>query len=111
MRMETFIRKGLRLKAHRVVEVQEDRAAAELVIRLDRREHRRLRYGERGWPGMGIAFARRPEGRWRDLALRDAGVRPLSRALSSLRAARRTRPVGRQVATRNARLGPRGRGW
>ena len=37
MRMETFIRKGLRLKAHRVVKLEEDEAAQELVIHLDRR--------------------------------------------------------------------------
>jgi transposase len=71
MRMETFIRKGLRLKAHRVVEVQEDEAAQELVIRLDRHEHRRLRCGECGRLARGIAPGRRPARRWRDLALRE----------------------------------------
>ena len=55
MRMETFIRKGLRLKAHRVVTIEEDDAAAELVIHLDRRDLDQL-----GLPVMGeIPRARR----------------------------------------------------
>ena len=37
--METFIRKGLRLKAHSVVKVEEDEAAQELIIHLDRLTH------------------------------------------------------------------------
>ena len=71
MRMETFIRKGLRLKAHSVVQVEEDEAAQELVIHLDRREHRRLYCGECGRATLQIAPTRRPERRWRDLALRE----------------------------------------
>jgi Transposase len=46
MRMETFIRKGLRLKAHRVIEITEDGTGEELVVYLDRRQHRRLQCGE-----------------------------------------------------------------
>jgi transposase len=71
MRRETFIRKGLRLKAHCVVKVEEDEAAQELVIHLDRREHRRLYCGECGRAVLRIAPMRRPERRWRDLALRE----------------------------------------
>jgi hypothetical protein len=48
MRMETFIRKALGLKAHRVVRLEEPEAAQELVVYLDRREHRRLHCGECG---------------------------------------------------------------
>ena len=70
MRMETFIRKGLRLKAHSVVKVEEDEAAQELIIHLDRREHRRLYCGECGRAARRIAPTRRPARRWRDLALR-----------------------------------------
>jgi transposase len=71
MRIETFIRKGLRLKAHFVIKVEEDEAAKELVIHLDRREHRRLHCGECGRAALRIAPMRRPERRWRDLALRE----------------------------------------
>ena len=71
MRMETFIRKGLRLKAHRVVRIEEDDAVNELVIHLDRREHRRLHCGACGRAATRIAPARRPARRWRDLALRE----------------------------------------
>ena len=43
--METFIRKALGLRAHRVVKIEEDEAARNLVVHLDRREHRRLQCG------------------------------------------------------------------
>ena len=36
MRMETFIRKALRLKAHRVVTIEEDEEAGALTVYLDR---------------------------------------------------------------------------
>ena len=71
MRLETFIRKGLRLEAHRVVKLEEDEAVQELVIHLDRREHRRLHCGECGRATIRIAPTRRPARRWRDLALRE----------------------------------------
>jgi ribosomal protein L34E len=71
MRMETFIRKGLRLKAHRVIEVEHDMAAGELVVHLDRRGHRRLRCGECGREAPRVAPTRRPARRGRDLATRD----------------------------------------
>lgn len=45
MRMETFITKALGLRAHRVVKIEEDEAARNLVVHLDRREHRRLQCG------------------------------------------------------------------
>ena len=71
MRIETFIRRALRLKAHRVVRVEEDEAAKELVIYLDRREQRRLHCGECGRHAVRVAPLRRPIRRWRDLALRE----------------------------------------
>ena len=71
MRIETFIRRALRLKAHRVVRVEENEAAKELVIHLDRREQRRLHCGECGRQAGRVAPMRRPVRRWRDLALRE----------------------------------------
>jgi transposase len=71
MRMETFIRKTLRLKAHRVVKIEEDEAAGELTVYLDRIGERRLRCGMCGRPTQRVAGIRRPERRWRDLAMRE----------------------------------------
>ena len=71
MRMETFIGKALGLKAHRVVKIEEDEAAGNLLVYLDRREHRRLSCGECGRGTVRIAPTRRPERRWRDLAVRE----------------------------------------
>ncbi len=71
MRIESFIRRALGLKAHRVVKVEEDEAAKELVVHLDRREHRRLHCGECGREARRIAATRRAERRWRDLAVRE----------------------------------------
>jgi transposase len=71
MRMDTFIRKALGLKAHRVVKIEEDEAAKELVVHLDRRGHRRLHCGECGRAAWRVAPTRRPARRWRDLALRE----------------------------------------
>lgn len=71
MRIATFIRKALGLKAHRVVKVEEDEAAKTLIVHLDRREHRRLRCGECGRTAWRVAPARRPARRWRDLAMRE----------------------------------------
>ena len=42
MRLESFIRRALGLKAHRVVKVEEDETTQQLVVHVDRREHRRL---------------------------------------------------------------------
>src|SRR5258708_10445877 len=71
MRIATFIRKALGLKARRVVRVEEDEAAKTLIVHLDRREHRRLRCGECGRTAWRVAPARRPARRWRDLAMRE----------------------------------------
>ena len=74
MRMESFIRRALGLKAHRVVQVEEDETAKQLVIHVDRREHRRLQCGECGRAVRPIVPTRRPLRRWRDLALREHTV-------------------------------------
>jgi transposase len=71
MRMETFIRKALRLKAHTVVKVEEDEAAGALSVYLDRLGHRRLRCGTCGLAAQRVASTRRPPRRWRDLAMRE----------------------------------------
>jgi len=71
MRMETFIRKGLRLKAHRVVKVEEEEGAEALTVYLDRIGERRLHCGVCGRPARRVAGTRRPERRWRDLAMRE----------------------------------------
>ena len=71
MRVETFITKALGLRAHRVVKIEEDEAARNLVVHLDRREHRRLQCGECGRGAGRIVPTRRPTRRWRDLALRE----------------------------------------
>jgi transposase len=71
MRMETFIRKALRLKAHTVVQVEEGETAGHLVAHLDRLGHRRLRCGECGLVAARAAPTRRPPRRWRDLAMRE----------------------------------------
>jgi transposase len=74
MRMDTFIRRGLRLKAHRVVKIEEDETTQTLVIYLDRRERRRLCCGKCGRAAPRVAPTRRPVRRWRDLALREHTV-------------------------------------
>jgi transposase len=71
MRMETFIRKTLRLKAHRVVKIEEDEAAGELTVYLDRIGERRLCCGVCGRWAPRVAGTRRPPRRWRDLAMRE----------------------------------------
>jgi transposase len=74
MRMETFIRMSLGLKAHRVVKVEVDEGAGDLVIELDRLGARRLRCGACGLEARRVAPTRRPVRRWRDLAMRDQVV-------------------------------------
>lgn len=69
--METFIRKSLGLKAHTVTKVEEREAAGELVVYIDRLGQRRLRCGECGLEAARVAPTRRPERRWRDLAMRE----------------------------------------
>jgi hypothetical protein len=75
MRMETFIRKALRLKAHKVVTVEEDEAVGELTIHLDRVGQRRLRCGVCGLEARRVAGTRRPQRRWRDLPRRCSAAR------------------------------------
>lgn len=71
MRMETFIRKSLGLKAHTVMKVEEQEAEGVLVVHVERLGHRRLRCGECGREAKRVAPTRRPERRWRDLAMRE----------------------------------------
>ncbi len=69
MRLETFIRKSLGMKAHTVVQVEEQPDG--VVAHVDRLPGRRLACGECGCPATKVATTRRPERRWQDLALRD----------------------------------------
>jgi Helix-turn-helix domain of transposase family ISL3 len=69
--METYIRKALRLKAHTVVQVEEDEVAGQLVVHLDRLKHRCLRCGECGLAAPRAAPTRRPPRRWRNVAMRE----------------------------------------
>jgi len=71
MRLETCIRKGLRLKAHRVREVREE--AGELVAYIERIEVRPLICGECSRRTRRI-HSRRHERRWKDLRVRDQGL-------------------------------------
>lgn len=71
MRMETFIRKSLRLKAHTVVKVEEREGEGVLVVYIERLGSRRLRCGECGLQTQRVAPTRRPVRRWRDLAMRE----------------------------------------
>lgn len=73
MRMETFIRKSLGLKADTVVKVEELPKGG-LLAQVDRLGARKLRCGEYGLPSAKVARTRRPARRWRDLALRDRGL-------------------------------------
>jgi hypothetical protein len=60
MRLDTSIGTALGLKAHRVVTIEADEAAEELVVHLDRREYRRLHCGE---CGRGVVGCTRAVGR------------------------------------------------
>ncbi|MBZ5637442.1 MAG: ISL3 family transposase [Acidobacteriia bacterium] len=68
MRLETCIRKGLRLKAHRVREVREE--AGHLVAEIERIEGRQLTCGRCSRRTRRV-HSRRPRRRWRDLRVRD----------------------------------------
>jgi transposase len=70
MRMETFIRKSLGLKAHTVVKVEQREAEGGLLVYIERVAERRLRCGACGLRAPRAARTRRPERRWRDLAMR-----------------------------------------
>ncbi len=68
MRMETFIRKALRLKAHTVAGVEEDEAASELVVHLERLGTAACAAGHAAWrrPGRDDAASVAPVARSRD---------------------------------------------
>jgi len=71
MRMETFIRKALGLKAYKVTELED--GPERVVARIDRIPGRHLRCG--GCEGeVSLVVHRQAEREWRDLSLRD---RPL----------------------------------
>ena len=70
MRMETFIRKALGLKAHYVAQL-EQASPSEWLAHVERRGQRRLRCGTCGREVGRVAAARRPPRRWRDLALHE----------------------------------------
>lgn len=74
MRMETFIRKSLGLKAHTVVKVEEREGEGALVVHVERLGYRRLRCGACGLEAPRVAPTRRPERQWRDLAMREHRV-------------------------------------
>jgi transposase len=71
MRMETFIRKSRRLKAHRVARVEEDPTGGAVIVHVERWGHRRLRCGACGGAAARAAPTARPTRRWRDLAMRE----------------------------------------
>src|SRR2546426_10752918 len=68
MRLETCIRKGLRLKAHRVREVREEDGV--LVAEIERIEGRKLTCGACSRRTRHV-HSRRPRRVWRDLRVRD----------------------------------------
>src|SRR4029453_1236830 len=72
MRMETFIRRSLGLKAHTVVKVEEREAEGEreLLIYVERLGQRRLRCGVCGLQAQRAAPTRRPGRRWPGRAIR-----------------------------------------
>ena len=103
MRTETFITKALGLRAHRVVKIEEDEAARNLVVHLDRREHRRTavwRVWSRRRAHRPHATADAPLARSRAAgASRGVGLRALSRVVCTVRVARRTRARGRRTGS------------
>lgn len=70
MRLETFIRKSLGMKAHTVVQVEQQPDGG-VAAHVDRLPGRRLACGECGRPASKVATTRRPARRWQDLALRE----------------------------------------
>ena len=71
MRLESFIRKSLRLKAHTVTEVQERPDG--MLVRIDWIQGRRVRCGACGRRTPRVVH-RQGERRWRDLSLRDRSL-------------------------------------
>src|SRR5262245_25514918 len=68
MRLETCIRKGLRLKAHRVREVRE--AGKQLIASVERFPGRAVTCSGCG-RGVSRVHSYRPDRQWRDLRVRD----------------------------------------
>lgn len=71
MLIETFIRKQLGLKAHRVTQVEQIDQA--VVVHIDRLGNRRLRCGQCGRPGRRVHDVRRVR-QWKDLSMRDVSL-------------------------------------
>jgi transposase len=67
MRMETYIRKSLEMKAHRVTAVREE--AGELVAQTERIAHRKLRCGRCGLLARATKGRAEAPRRWRDLSM------------------------------------------
>ena len=67
MRMETYIRKSLGMKAHRVTAVREE--AGELVAQVERIGRRRLCCGRCGLEAKGTKGHTERSRRWRDLSM------------------------------------------
>ena len=67
MLIETFIRKQLRLKAHRVIKVETNEES--MIIEIDRLGNRRLRCGVCRKPCRGVHSIRKWR-EWRDLSMR-----------------------------------------
>jgi len=70
MRLETFIRKSLGMKAHTVGKAA-DLPDGGVVARIERLPGRRLCCGACGRPALKVAGTRRPARLWQDLVLRD----------------------------------------
>ena len=71
MLIETFIRKQLRLKAHRVTKVETTEAI--MIIEIDRLGKRQLRCGVCRKPCRGVHSIRKRR-EWRDLSMRKLGL-------------------------------------
>ncbi len=69
MRLETFIRKSLGMKAHTVTQIAV-LPDGDLLAQVERLPGRRLCCGACGRPVKRVAPTRRPARRWQDLALR-----------------------------------------
>jgi len=69
--IETFIRKQLKLKAHRVSQVEQIEQT--VVIHIDRLGNRRLRCAQCGRPGRRVHDVR-PVRQWKDLSMRGVSL-------------------------------------
>jgi len=102
MRLETFIRKSLGMKAHTVVKVEE-LPTGEVVAQVDRLPGRRLACGECGRPAAKVATTRRPIRRSRESS---SHVFLVSPSLSMTRNTARTGDFVRNIATVTAPAPP-----